>query len=58
MQKKQKCKTKILPGVYELIDGKVSISKIRDVQIKDLLGREEICLETDAICDYIKGKRC
>lgn len=55
--KKTKCKTKILPGVYELIDGKVSISKIRDVQIKDLLGREEICLETDAICDYIKGKK-
>lgn len=49
---KTKCKTKILPGVYELIDGKVTINQIRDVEITDLLGRDEIklnCLELNSL---------
>lgn len=54
--KKTKVRTKILPGVYEIIDGKVSISKIRDVEIEDLLGREEIYLNMEDICKYIKDK--
>lgn len=53
---KTKVKTKILPGVYEIIDGKVSINKIRDVEIEDLLGREEIYLNMEDICEYIKDK--
>lgn len=55
--KKTKVKTKILPGVYELIDGQVSVSKIRDVEIEDLLGREEVHLNMDEICQYIKDKK-
>lgn len=55
--KKTKCKIKILPGVYELIDGKVSVNKIRDVEIEDLLGREEIKLDMGKICGYLKGKK-
>lgn len=51
-----KCKLKILPGIYELIDGKVSIKKIRDVQIEDLLGREEIKLNVEEISSYLKEK--
>ena len=31
-----KAKLKTLPGIYEIIDGRVSISKIRDVSIEDL----------------------
>jgi FlaA1/EpsC-like NDP-sugar epimerase len=54
--KKTDCKLKILPGVYELIDGNVNISKIREVQIEDLLGREEIHLDTDNINDFLTGK--
>lgn len=54
--KKTDCKLKILPGVYELIDGNVNISKIREVQIEDLLGREEITLDSDNINDFLKGK--
>lgn len=51
-----KCKLKILPGMYELIDGEVSIKKIRDVQIEDLLGREEIKLNIEEISSYLKDK--
>lgn len=54
--KKTKCKTKILPGVYELIDEKVSVKKIRDVEIEDLLGRDEVKLDMKEICKYIEGK--
>lgn len=54
--KKTKCKIRILPGVYELIDGKISVSRIRDVEIEDLLGREPVDLDMDEICKYIKGK--
>ena len=54
--KKTKCKIRTLPGIYELIDGKVSIGQLRDVQIEDLLGREEIKLDQALICDYIYDK--
>ncbi|MBU5294115.1 polysaccharide biosynthesis protein [Anaerosalibacter bizertensis] len=55
--RKTSCKTKIVPGIYELIDGQVSIKEIRDVEIEDLLGREEICLDMNKICGYIENKR-
>lgn len=54
---KTKCKTKIVPGMYELIDGKVSIKEIRDVEIEDLLGREEINLDMNEICGYIEKRK-
>lgn len=50
-------KVKILPGVYELIDGKVTVNQIREVKIEDLLGREPVHLDTTSIESYIKGKR-
>ncbi|WP_042683471.1 polysaccharide biosynthesis protein [Anaerosalibacter massiliensis] len=55
--RKTKCKTKIVPGMYELIDGKVSVKEIRDVEIEDLLGREEIKLDMEEICGYIENRR-
>ena len=51
-----KCKMKILPGVYEIINGDASVSKLRDVQIEDLLGREPIKLDDTAVSKYIKDK--
>nr|PZN11339.1 MAG: nucleoside-diphosphate sugar epimerase [Caldicoprobacter oshimai] len=54
--KKTACKLKILPGVYELIDGKVTINNIRDVQIEDLLGREPIKVDLEEISQYLKGQ--
>lgn len=50
------CKLKTLPGIYELIDEKVTISQIRDVEIEDLLGRDPIELNIDEIAGYIKNK--
>jgi len=54
--KKTNCKLKTLPGIYEIIDGTVNISKLRDVSIEDLLGREPVKLNNDYINKYIKDK--
>lgn len=54
--KKTKCKLKTVPGIYEILDEKVSISKIRDVNIEDLLGREPIKLDIKNISKYINNK--
>ncbi|MBV1756299.1 MAG: polysaccharide biosynthesis protein [Dethiosulfatibacter sp.] len=54
--KKTECMLKILPGVYEIIDGSVNISQIREVGIEDLLGREEIHLDVSNIKNLLKDK--
>jgi FlaA1/EpsC-like NDP-sugar epimerase len=54
--KQTKCKLKTLPGMYELINDKVTIRKIRNVSIEDILGRDEVKLNTEEISDYIKGE--
>ncbi|NMA13933.1 MAG: polysaccharide biosynthesis protein [Clostridia bacterium] len=51
-----KAKVKILPGVYDIIEGKARVSKIRDVQVEDLLGREPVNVNLDEITGYIKGQ--
>lgn len=48
---------KILPKVYDIIEGKVSISSIRSVEIEDLLGRDQVKLDNDTISDYISDKK-
>ncbi len=48
---------KIIPGLYEILDGKVNLSRIREVTIEDLLGREAVQLDLDAIGEFISGKR-
>lgn len=50
------CKLKTLPGIYELIDEKVTISQIRDVEIEDLLGRDPVELNIEEIAGYVKNK--
>ncbi|HPT77494.1 MAG TPA: nucleoside-diphosphate sugar epimerase/dehydratase [Candidatus Atribacteria bacterium] len=54
--KQTKCKLKILPGVYEIINDSVSVSQLRDVQIEDLLGREPVNLNIEEICGYIQNE--
>ncbi len=54
--KQTKCKLKIIPGIYEIISGKASVSKIKDVELEDLLGRDPIVLDNDGISDYLTGK--
>ncbi|MCK4776956.1 MAG: polysaccharide biosynthesis protein [Actinomycetia bacterium] len=47
---------KILPGIYELVSGDITLSMIRDVEIKDVLGREPVRVDLEIISNYIKGK--
>lgn len=44
---------KTLPGIYEMVNGSVSVSQIRNVQIEDLLGREEVKVDLEAIAAYL-----
>ncbi len=46
-----------LPGVADLIDGRVTVSQIRPVDINDLLGRESVQLDTDAVGAFLRGRR-
>jgi len=46
-----------LPGLRELIDGNVTVSQIRPVEINDLLGREAVELDWEAIGKFIRGRR-
>lgn len=54
--KQTNCKLTILPGLYEIIEGKVSISQLRPVDIEDLLGRDPVKLDTTAVREYLAGK--
>ena len=48
---------RIIPGIYEILDGQVSLSRIREVQIEDLLGREAVELDLELIGSFLTGKR-
>ncbi len=50
------CRVKILPGIYQLLNGEVSVGKLREVEIEDLLGREPVRVNIDEILDYVRGK--
>lgn len=50
------CPVKILPGMYQLADGQVSVSNMRDVDIQDLLGREQVQVDVNEIIGYIENK--
>ncbi len=47
---------KTLPGLSELIDGKISIKAMRDISYKDLLRRSPVKLENDKISSFLNGK--
>ena len=49
-------KVKIIPGVYEILGDKVNLTKMRNVDLKDLLGREEVKLDKSEIEMYLKNK--
>ena len=54
--KNTRAKLKTIPGIYEIIDGKVNVTKIRDVQIEDLLGREPVKINLSEMDDIINNK--
>ncbi len=47
---------KLLPGMYQLASGEVTVSKLREVEVKDLLGREQVQVNLDEIMGYIEKK--
>ncbi|VDN46247.1 putative UDP-sugar epimerase involved in biofilm matrix formation [Petrocella atlantisensis] len=49
-------RVKIVPDIREIIDGQVSLSKIRDVEIEDLLGRDIVNLNVTEVANYIEDK--
>lgn len=50
------CKLLTLPGMYQLINGDVSVAKLKEVEIEDLLGREPIQINTEEVLGYVSGK--
>lgn len=49
-------KVRIIPGLYEILQGNVSVSRIRDLQIEDLLGREPVNLDDETTKQFLSGK--
>ncbi len=50
------CKVQVVPGIYQLVNGEVSVSKLRQVDVQDLLGRDPIKVNLDEILHFISGK--
>jgi FlaA1/EpsC-like NDP-sugar epimerase len=50
-------RAKVIPGVYQILDESVNLSRIRDVSIEDLLGRDPVQLDADLIRTFLQGKR-
>ena len=51
-----KAKIKVIPGYYQLLEEGISFNKMRYVDLKDLIGREEVKLDKVGIEEYIKDK--
>lgn len=54
--KETNCKLRSLPGLYQLANGEVNVSKLRDVEVEDLLGRDPIRVDLDSILGYVQNK--
>ena len=54
--KETTCKIKIIPGLYQLVNGTANVSALRDVEVSDLLGREPIKVNLDDIMGYLEGE--
>ena len=54
--KETKCKLQTIPGMYQLLNNEVSISRLRDVEVSDLLGREQVQVNNEEIFTDLAGK--
>jgi len=50
------CRVRIVPGMYQLVNGEVSLANVKDVQVEDLLGREPVRLNTAVMDGFLRGK--
>ncbi|WP_435303568.1 nucleoside-diphosphate sugar epimerase/dehydratase, partial [Thomasclavelia cocleata] len=54
--KETKCKIKRLPGIYQLLNGDISIGDFKEVEVQDLLGRDPIEVNLEDIMGYVTDK--
>jgi FlaA1/EpsC-like NDP-sugar epimerase len=47
---------KILPGVHDILSGKITVSSIREVQVEDLLGRDPVSVDLEEVAGYLKDQ--
>ncbi|XCH78729.1 MAG: nucleoside-diphosphate sugar epimerase/dehydratase [Candidatus Dehalobacter alkaniphilus] len=47
---------KIMPGVYDILSGKITVSSLREVQVEDLLGREQVSVDLEEVAGYLKNQ--
>lgn len=50
------CDLKRLPGMYQLVNGDVSVTKLKHVDVNDLLGRDPVEVDLDSIMGYVSGQ--
>ncbi|MBQ4550789.1 MAG: polysaccharide biosynthesis protein [Oscillospiraceae bacterium] len=50
------CQVQVVPGIYQLVNGDISVSGLRKVDVQDLLGRDPIKVNLDEILNFISGK--
>ncbi|MCF2616131.1 polysaccharide biosynthesis protein [Oscillibacter valericigenes] len=50
------CRVRSLPGIYQLVNGEVSLAAVKDVQVEDLLGRDPVKLDTEVLRNFLENK--
>lgn len=50
------CKIRVLPGMYQLIQDEVSVSRLKEIDIEDLLGRDSVNVNPEEIARYVRDK--
>lgn len=53
---KTNCKIKVLPGMYKILNDEVSVSALRNVEIEDLLGRDQVNINTEEVMGYVNDR--
>jgi FlaA1/EpsC-like NDP-sugar epimerase len=56
LTKDTKCRVKIVPAMNEILSGELSLKDLREINIEDLLGRNQVKLNMDSLKKYIEGK--
>lgn len=54
--KDTECKLRTLPGMYQLVNGEVNVSQLKEVDVEDLLGRDPIVVDLESILGYVKDR--
>ncbi|MDO4315481.1 MAG: nucleoside-diphosphate sugar epimerase/dehydratase [Oscillospiraceae bacterium] len=50
------CRIRVLPGIYQLVNGEVNLAAVKDVQVEDLLGREPVKLDTGVLHSFLQDQ--